>query len=152
MTNLRPILAGLVIAGLVSVLSTPSRSVAGDGIDDAVLYAYTADPAVASEIERFREQGYKDGGPRGVLIQGTCGVAGCGHSTLIIHTFVSTGSNPQTRSILTRVHVGPSGEITSVEIMQLKPAVRRIRLNGKIPAPAPELRIKDKIPFPAPPG
>ena len=152
MMNLRPILAGLVIAGLVSALSTPSRSFAADGIADDVLDMYMADPAVASEIERFREQGYKDGGPRGVLIQGTCGVAGCGHSTLIVHTFVSTGSNPQTRSILTLVEVGPSGEITSVELMELKPAVRHIRMNGKIPAPAPELWIKDKIPFPAPPG
>lgn len=121
--NLQRIFLGVVIAGLISgsVLVTPPRSIAGEASDDDILEAYRSDPAVAAELKKFREWGHEDAGPRKVTIESTCGVAGCGYSVLIVHTFGSTGVNPQTRSILALVHVGPLGEITSVKRMELKP-------------------------------
>ena len=117
------ILLGFVVAGLIagSVFLAPSRSIAGGEIDDAILEAYTSDPAVAAEIKQFREWGYEDAGPRSVAMGSTCGVAGCDSSVLIVHAFGSTGVNPQTRSILALVHVDPFGEVTSVKRVELKP-------------------------------
>ena len=164
MRRQRLVLAFLIAAVVpASVLLTPSRSVADDEIDDEILEAYMADPDVAAEIEHFRERGYEDAGVGGVVIGGECGVAGCGYSVLIAHRFASTGSNPQTRSILARVVVDPFGEIARVERIELKPKTGGTAVAQPTRAPSqaglkarpidpvkhPELRIIKRIPAPS---
>ena len=150
--NLVRILMGGVIAGHLfgSVLLTPSRSIAAEEIDDQILEAYTSDPAVAEAINQFRERGYVDRGPRSVAFSSLCGVAGCGYSVLIVHSFGFIGTNPRTSSILALLNVDPFDEITSVELMELKPVPAQLRIGGTIPAPSPKLRVKEKITAPTP--
>ena len=150
--NLLRILLGVVIAGNLfgSVLLTPARCIAGEEVDDHILEASRSDPAVAEAINQFRERGYVDGGPRSVAFSSLCGVAGCGYSVLIVHSFEFIGTNPRTSSILALIHVDPSEEITSVKLMELKPAPTQLRIDGRIPAPSPKLRVKKKIPAPSP--
>lgn len=150
--NLLRILPSVVIAGHLFglVLLMPGHSIAGEEIDDHILDAYMSDPDVVGAISQFRERGYVDGGPRSVAFSSLCGVAGCGYSVLIVHSFGSTGANPRTSSILTLVRLDPFDEVTSVKLMELKPIATEPRIGGRILAPSPRLRVEDKIPAPSP--
>ncbi len=112
----------IVIGGiaLVSIFLTASRSAADDGIDDRILRTYMEAPNVVTEIETLRQHGYSDGGARGMLIWGLCGVAGCNSEYLIVHQFSYSGTNPQNRSILARVRTHTSGISETVELVELR--------------------------------
>ena len=137
--------------GPMTLAVAPALNVSGSADFDPNRFA----DAMAVEL------GYVDGGPRSVPFSSSCGFAGCAHSILIVHSFAFTEANPQNRSILSLVRFGFSGEVTSVELMELKPlpphvrigekvSLPKLRVKGKIPAASPELRIKERIPAPRP--
>ena len=147
MNLLRITLVAVNLCGLILLI--PAACIASEEIEDHILDAYTSDPAVAEAINQYLERGYVEGSLRSVGLSSLCGVAGCGYSVLIVHSFGSTGSNPRTSSIIALIRVNPFGEVSSVELMDLKPAMKRIEIGGKIPPPAPRIRAGERIPAPA---
>ena len=158
-------LQGITIVAILvgSVLLTPTRRVAAEEPSPVILEAYRSDPEVVKAMNRFVERGYIAQSPRSVGFSSSCGVAGCGYSVLIVHSFEFDGTNPQSRSILALVHSGPLDNAPRVGLMELKPAPPEfpvgekipasppeLQVGEKIPAPPPELRVKEKIPAPGP--
>ena len=113
----------LIVAGIVpaSIFLTASQGVADADINDEILHAYMEAPGIATEIENLRSHGYRDGGAHTMLVSGSCGVAGCSYEYLVVQVFSSSGTNPQTNSILARVHGGPLGKVGRVERVELRP-------------------------------
>lgn len=132
----------LIVAGIVpaSIFLTASQGVADADLNDEILHAYMEAPDIATEIENLRSHGYRDGGAHTMLVSGSCGVAGCSYEYLVVQVFSSSGTNPQTNSILARVHGGPLGKVGRVERVELRPKPELPVIEGD-PAANQKLRV-----------
>ena len=82
--------------------------------------AFLASAEVVKAIDELKAQGFVlVDEPIGIVLSGSCGVAGCSNEILVSVTVRTAGSNTQTKSVLAVVTYPTVGKV-KVELAELK--------------------------------
>lgn len=113
----------IVIAFVLMAMLLVSFANAQERVSEMqLIQAFLDCPEIIKAQKEFGERG-EFGKPSVVLYNSMCGAAGCQYSALIAQKYESQRrkANPMTIHILGLVHVGPKGNIVTVERVELIP-------------------------------
>jgi hypothetical protein len=113
----------IVIAFIIMTMLMVSFANAQERVSEKqLIQAFLDCPEIIKAQKEFGDRG-EFGKPSVVLYNSMCGAAGCQYSALIAqkHESERRKANPMTRHILGSVHVGPKGDIVTVERVELIP-------------------------------
>ena len=137
-----------LVLAMIILLIYCTTSFSADDINDRVIKSFKENSDISNEIYQYKRQGYYEGDINVVGIGGGCGVAGCSRTVLVIQNLSSSGSNPQTTSVMAEINLSPVGAVDSIKMVMLTP-FGRIRMVPRIqsnPTLLPEQRISPPNP------
>jgi hypothetical protein len=110
----------LMVFFLVTVLLTPSSYAQRRLSDKEIIQAFLACPEIIN-AQKELAKGAEPGAPRVILNNSGCGAAGCQYTALVAQPFERRRADPFVHHLLGYVHVGPKGNITLIERVELVP-------------------------------
>ena len=102
------------------VLLTPSLYAQARLSDEELIQAFLNCPEIINAKKELSEVA-QPGTPLVILFNTSCGAVGCQYAALVAQPFERRKVNPFVRHLLGYVHVGPKGNITLVERLELVP-------------------------------
>jgi hypothetical protein len=109
----------LVMLALAALLFVPSSSAQERLSEGEIIQAFLNCPEIIQAQKKLSAA--EPSAPKIVLENSGCGVAGCQYTALVAQKFESRRVNPFVTHLLGYVHVGPKGNITLVERVQMVP-------------------------------
>ena len=110
-----------IFLALLSILAVFPGIAGAPPSDEAIIHAFLESPEIAYARDQALDKGYEASDVQIVDSNFLCGVAGCQSSYLVIQKLSYHKTNPNSRSLMALVHIGPKGMITRVERVHLVP-------------------------------
>jgi hypothetical protein len=109
------------IVAIVAVLTVGATTKAAEKKD--FIERFKSSPEVEKALESLKSEGfYSHDVPEALIVSGSCGVAGCSSTALVVQVVQTRGVNPQTRHVAALVEtLVPSGKTDQVTLIQLSP-------------------------------
>ena len=111
----------IILTLLVCASVMTAGDVSGRPSDDAIKDAFLRSPEIIQAKTEASADGFDFGDIRIVPFGFLCGAVGCQSSFLVIQELNRKGVNPNSRSLMCLVRIGPKDNITSVERVALVP-------------------------------
>ena len=110
----------VIAVTVLMALLAPSLSAQSRLTDEDIIRAFLACPEIIN-AQKELSKAAQPGEPQVILVSTGCGVVGCQYSALVAQPFERQKVNPFVKHLLGYVHVGPKGNITLVEQVELVP-------------------------------
>lgn len=110
-----------LVLAVIILFTYCTTSYSADDIDDRVIKSFKVNSDITNEIDQYKRRGYYEGDIYIVDIGGGCGVAGCSRTVLVIQNLTSSGSNPQTTSVMAEINLSPVGAVENIKLVMLTP-------------------------------
>ncbi len=106
---------------VVAVLGVGAKTKAAEKED--FIERFKSSPEVHKALESLKSAGFSSHqSPEALIVAGSCGVAGCSSTALVVEVVQTSGVNSQTRYVAALVEAsGPSGVPDQVSLIQLAP-------------------------------